>query len=62
MQTFEEMLEKLKQLDETTLLELLRVSSEDLVERFRDVVENDQDRFEYELGQWFGDENDTEEG
>jgi hypothetical protein len=38
-----ELTEKLKQLDEQTLLDLLGVSSEDLVDRFEDIIE---DKFE----------------
>lgn len=37
--TFVELAEKLKQLDEITLMELLEVSSEDLVERFADIID-----------------------
>lgn len=36
---FEDLLDKLKGLDEITLMELLEISSEDLVERFQDKVE-----------------------
>lgn len=36
---FTELLERLKMLDEITLLEALEISSEDLVERFTDKVE-----------------------
>jgi len=59
------MIEQLKQIDEVTLIEMLNLSSEDIVERCRDLVENDQDRFEYELAQWFEEEpydDETEEG
>ena len=44
-----ELLDKLKQLDEITLLEILDISSEDLVERFQDFVENKRDNFEEDL-------------
>lgn len=54
------MIEQMKKIDEITLLELLNVSSEDLVDRFRDVIENDQDRFEYEIQQWFPTEEEEE--
>lgn len=37
--TFEEVCERLKRIDEISLLEVLNLSSEDLVERFRDVIE-----------------------
>ncbi len=47
--TFEEVKARLKRLDEITLLELLGLSSEDLVDRFDDLIENDIDRFEHEV-------------
>ena len=53
MYTLEEMAERLKQLDEITLLELLGLSSEDLVERCMDIIEANPDKFESELIQWF---------
>ena len=42
--TLGELSEALKQWDETTLLELLEISPEDIVERFQDKIE---DRFNY---------------
>lgn len=42
--SFEEIKERLKQYDEVTLLEILGVSSEELVERFDDLIE---DQIEY---------------
>ena len=41
--TFEELKEALKRLDEVTLLELLGLQSDDLVERFDDVIEKKQE-------------------
>ena len=41
--TFEELKEALKRLDEVTLLELLGIQSDDLVERFDDVIEKKQE-------------------
>lgn len=41
--TFTDLLDKLKQIDETSLLEILDISSEDIVERFSDLIE---DRFD----------------
>lgn len=55
------MIEQLKQLDEVSLLELLGLSSEDLVERFADIIEDKQDRLNYELNQWFEEDGDAEE-
>lgn len=37
--TFKEVLESLKQVDEVTLLEVLDISSEDIVDRFEDKVD-----------------------
>jgi hypothetical protein len=42
--TLPELIERLKQLDEITLLELLGITSEDLVDRFSDVIEDKQDK------------------
>jgi hypothetical protein len=46
MLTLEDLKDKLKQLDEVTLLELLEVTSEDLVDRFSDLIEEKQDTLE----------------
>jgi len=43
------MIEKLKQLPEIDLLELLEIYSEELVDRFMDKVEEKMDFLEYEL-------------
>ncbi len=59
MKTLTDILQQLKQLDEISVVELLGITAEDLVDRFQDLVENDQDRYEQELQQWFPD--DTEE-
>jgi len=37
--TFAELKEKLKQIDEISLLEVLEISSEDIVEKFEDKIE-----------------------
>jgi hypothetical protein len=42
--TFNELLERLRQLDEITLVEELGLTSEDLVDRFSDVIESKQDK------------------
>lgn len=47
--TLPEISEKLKALDEITLLELLRISSEDIVDRFQDVIEEHADVLEQEI-------------
>lgn len=42
--TFEELKEKLKMLDEVLLVEMLDIRSDDLVERFYDVIEDQQQK------------------
>lgn len=49
--TLEEIKARLKLLDELTLLELLGVSSEEIVERFDDKIEQDYERFEEEVAE-----------
>lgn len=60
MRTLYDIMEQLKQIDEVLLLEMLGVTSEDLVERFADVIEDNYDRFDRELEQYFETEE-TEE-
>lgn len=47
--TLNEIYDKLKDIDEITLLEILNISSEDLVERFQDEIDEQADRLEKEL-------------
>ena len=47
--TFEELNSKLKSLDEVTLLEVLNISSEDIVDRFQDLVE---ERYDYLINEF----------
>lgn len=47
--TFEELKEKLKRVDEVALLELLEIRSEDIIERFDDFIEEQQDRLLREI-------------
>jgi len=49
MITLQELKDKLMQLDEVTLMELLEVTSEDLVNRFADYIENNYDYFSGEF-------------
>ena len=42
--TFNELIERLKQLDEITLVEELGLTAEDLIDRFSDVIESKQDK------------------
>ena len=47
--THEELKEKLKRLPELDLLEILDLSSEDIVERFEDVIADRRDYFEKDI-------------
>ena len=58
--TLTEIINCLKQIDEVTLLELLNINSEDLVDRFQDLIENDPNKYARELEQWFPTEEDEE--
>ena len=49
MITLPELAEKLKQVEETELLEVLEISSEDLVERFMDKIEDNFERLQFDL-------------
>jgi len=49
MLTLSEIKEKLKQLDEVTLVETLQLTSDDLVDRFSDLIELQQDTLENDL-------------
>jgi len=49
MLTLEEIKDKLKQLDEVTLLETLGLTSEDLIDRCSDLIEEKQDTLEIDL-------------
>ena len=44
--TFQEILEKLSTLEETELIDLLGVTSDVIVEHFRDEIEDDIEKFE----------------
>lgn len=44
--TLEEIKERLRRWDEITLIEELSIRSEDIVERFEDIVEDQADRLE----------------
>lgn len=46
---FPELQEKLKQLDEITILEILDISAEELIERFYDKIEDRFDKLEIEF-------------
>jgi hypothetical protein len=47
--TFEELKEKLQRVDEVTLLELLEIRSDEIVERFEDYIEEQQDKLMREI-------------
>ena len=58
--TFEEMVWQLKRIEETQLVELLGLSSEDLVDRCRDIIEDKQEQLRRELQQYFEDDEEEE--
>lgn len=47
--TFQELCEDLKKFDETTLLELLDISSEEIVNKFQDKIEENLDKLLEEI-------------
>ena len=47
--TYEEIIELLKEKEETELLELLEIDSEMIVERFRDFIEDNLDKMAKEV-------------
>ena len=47
--TFEELKEKLQSVDEVTLLELLEIRSDDIVDRFEDFIEEQQEKLMREI-------------
>lgn len=47
--TFAEVSERLKRIDEVSLLEVLHISAEDLVERFEDRIREHFDQLEEDL-------------
>lgn len=47
--TFEELKEKLQRVDEVTLLELLDIHSDDIIERFEDYIEERQEQLMKEI-------------
>lgn len=47
--TLEEIKDRLKTFEETALLDLLGVTSEDLVDRFSDLIEDDPEKFTREF-------------
>ena len=49
MLTLEDIKDKLKQLDEVTLMETLEITSDDLVDRFSDLIEQQQDTLELQF-------------
>ena len=55
--TFKEIKERLMQLDEVLLLEVLNINSEEIVERFEDKIEDDIERLEEELEEFSDEEN-----
>jgi hypothetical protein len=62
--TFLELCDRLKQLEETLLLEVLDINSGQIVDRFQDVVEDKRDYLEedLELDDVFSDDDEYELG
>lgn len=54
--TLNHLLERLKQLDEVTLVELLELTSEDIVDKFTDLIEDNKEVLASELEDFFIDE------
>ena len=54
MMTWQDLLDKLRKLDEVTLLEVLDLNSSDIVDRYEDVIELRQDV----LFDWFEEDDD----
>lgn len=61
--TLEELKEKLIKVDEISLLEVLNISSEDIVDRFEDWIENHQEELsrEFEEGEANEDQTSSED-
>ena len=55
MITYAELCDKLKSLDETTLMELLELHADDLVERCKDIIE---EKYDYIIAQFDEEEYD----
>ena len=51
MLLFEELKEKLKKVDEVTLIEQLEITSDEIVDRFEDKIEDRLDKFNDEFGE-----------
>lgn len=49
MLTFTDVCDRLKQQDEVSLMEILEISSEDIVERFKDKIEDKMEYFVEDL-------------
>lgn len=54
--TFEELRDKLRRVDEVSLLELLDISSEEIVERFQDIIEDKMEKLESDFEEESNDE------
>ena len=59
--TLEELKEKLLRLDEISLIELLRISADDIIDRFDDLIEDNYDRLTQEFEEEDSVFNGTEE-
>lgn len=59
--TFEEIKARMKQYSEIELVELLQISSEDIVERFDDRIEENIDFLEADIEELYDDEDEDPE-
>lgn len=60
--TLKDLSDRLEQIEETQLLELLQLTSSDLVNRFQDIIEDNADYLESEIEQlWLTDEERDED-
>lgn len=55
--TYEDIANRLRQIDEISLLELLEISSEDIVDRFPDRIEENLEKFEEDFEDDFDNNN-----
>lgn len=57
--TIRDLIERLKQLDEVTLVEILDIRSEDIVDRFEDLIEYRYDEILAQVGDDFEEEEEN---
>lgn len=60
--TFRDIIDDLRRLDEVTLLELLHLRTEDIIDRFEDVIEAKQEQIRSQLDDSEEDEDEVSDG